>query len=524
MAHDVFLSYSNKDKPIADAVVAGLEHKGIRCWMAPRDVTPGTSWGEAIIEAIESSKAMVVILSGNSDRSRQVIREVERAVAHEEIIIPFRIENIDPTGAMAYFLSSEHWLDALTPPMEKHIDKLGDTIQLFLTGSDREKIEGEEIVATPRSPTFGQQLQSLPLWAKILSFVVIALAVGFVVQILFNNTPLVSPTSVSQITTSTIPVSSPTPMPPPAFSTVGEYRTSRSANALYVTNNMLHLANGGDGLVRLNVSDPTNLKLVDTYQVGDAQNVVVADGVAYIVSGEDSRRLVIMPLGGEEGSYTFPPEGQMLGGARSLYNVAVVGGLAHLTGHNYWGILDVKDPTQPKELWSWEPTTNSGNPCTAAIQGNIAYIGGGWTGLHIFGISDPQNQVLLGRYDTPHWIVGIIVVDEILYLTMGEGGILSLDVTDPSRPLLMTNLELPGFASDLSAVENTLFVIYNVTENYVTTESGVVAIDVTDPEAMAIITTYDKFNSASDIQVVDDNIYVSDSTRGVFVMSFGQLP
>jgi len=272
------------------------------------------------------------------------------------------------------------------------------------------------------------------------------------------------------------------------------------------------------------VSDPTNLKPVDTYQVGDAQNVVVADGVAYVVSGEDSRRLVIMPLGGEEGSYTFPPEGQMLGGARSLYNVAVVGGLAHLTGHNYWGILDVKDPTQPKELWSWEPTTNSGTPCTAAIQGNIAYIGGGWAGLHIFGISDPQNPVLLGRYDTPHWIVGIIVVDEILYLTMGEGGILSLDVTDPSRPLLMSNLEFPGFVSDLSAAENTLFVIYNVIENYVTTESGVVAIDVSDPEAMAIITTYDKFDSASDIQIVDDNIYVADSTRGVFVMSFSQPP
>lgn len=46
MAHDVFVSYSNKDKPVADAVIAGLENKGIRCWVAPRDITPGSSWGQ----------------------------------------------------------------------------------------------------------------------------------------------------------------------------------------------------------------------------------------------------------------------------------------------------------------------------------------------------------------------------------------------------------------------------------------------------------------------------------------------
>ncbi|MGC9336440.1 MAG: TIR domain-containing protein [Anaerolineae bacterium] len=132
MTYDVFVSYSHKDKPIADAVVAGIEQKGVRCWIAPRDLTPGTSWGDAIMVAIEASRILVVILSKNSNQSRQVVREVERAVAHGVIIIPFRIEEIDPTGAMAYFLSSEHWLDAITPPLEKHIEKLGSTIQFFL--------------------------------------------------------------------------------------------------------------------------------------------------------------------------------------------------------------------------------------------------------------------------------------------------------------------------------------------------------------------------------------------------------
>jgi hypothetical protein len=41
MPHDVFVSYSSDDKPTADAVCATLENKGIRCWIAPRDILPG---------------------------------------------------------------------------------------------------------------------------------------------------------------------------------------------------------------------------------------------------------------------------------------------------------------------------------------------------------------------------------------------------------------------------------------------------------------------------------------------------
>ena len=122
--HDVFVSYSTADKPVADAIVSRLEQAEIRCWIAPRDVIPGMVWAEALIEAIDTSRLMVVVLSGAANQSNQVIREVERAVAHNVVVIPFRIESILPTGAMAYYLGSEHWLDALTPPLESHIASL----------------------------------------------------------------------------------------------------------------------------------------------------------------------------------------------------------------------------------------------------------------------------------------------------------------------------------------------------------------------------------------------------------------
>jgi predicted ATPase/class 3 adenylate cyclase len=132
MPHDVFISYSSKDKAIADAVVAGLEIEGVRCWVAPRDLIPGVPWGKGICEAIENSRVLVVILSENSNHSKQVARELERAVANKVVVVPFRIQDVEPTGEIAFFISTEHWLDAITPPIENHIDKLRKVLQHFI--------------------------------------------------------------------------------------------------------------------------------------------------------------------------------------------------------------------------------------------------------------------------------------------------------------------------------------------------------------------------------------------------------
>ena len=132
MAHDVFVSHSAKDKTISDALVARLEAEGIRCWVAPRDVVPGADWGESIIDAIESSRIMVLIFSASANGSPQIKREIERAVDKGVYTIPFRIEEVQPTKALEYFISSAHWLDAFSQPLAQHLDSLARTIKAIL--------------------------------------------------------------------------------------------------------------------------------------------------------------------------------------------------------------------------------------------------------------------------------------------------------------------------------------------------------------------------------------------------------
>jgi hypothetical protein len=132
MDYDVFISYASGDKVTADAICAALENEGIRCWIAPRDITPGQDWGEAIMNAIGAGRLMVVIFSSHSNTSEHVKREVSRAASKGIDIVPFRTENILPTGSMEFYLGTQHWLDAYDPPIEKHIKRLVEVVSTVL--------------------------------------------------------------------------------------------------------------------------------------------------------------------------------------------------------------------------------------------------------------------------------------------------------------------------------------------------------------------------------------------------------
>jgi len=133
MGHDVFISYSNKDKFVADAVCAALEQNKVRCWIAPRDINAGAEWGESIIEAINSSRVMVLVFSKSANDSPQIRREIERAVSKGVIIVPFRIEDVIPTKSLEYFIGAVHWLDALTPPIEQHLESLAASVRRIVS-------------------------------------------------------------------------------------------------------------------------------------------------------------------------------------------------------------------------------------------------------------------------------------------------------------------------------------------------------------------------------------------------------
>jgi TolB-like protein/Flp pilus assembly protein TadD len=128
-ANPVFISYASQDAALSEALCAALEREGVACWIAPRNVRPGDFYADAIVNAINASPLLVLVLSKNSADSAHVLREVERASAKRRPIIAFRIDTAPLPPGLEYFLSASQWIDAGSGTPERGFRKLVEALR-----------------------------------------------------------------------------------------------------------------------------------------------------------------------------------------------------------------------------------------------------------------------------------------------------------------------------------------------------------------------------------------------------------
>jgi hypothetical protein len=90
---DVFLSYSSKDKELAEKFVEALEGRRIAVWMDSGQIVVGDSISEKIQEGLEATEFLVLLLSPNSIQSIWVQKEwqsklVDEAESRSALILP----------------------------------------------------------------------------------------------------------------------------------------------------------------------------------------------------------------------------------------------------------------------------------------------------------------------------------------------------------------------------------------------------------------------------------------------------
>lgn len=516
-AHDVFVSYSQQDKAVADAVVARLEQDGSRCWIASRDILPGTSWGEAIVDAIAASRVMVVVMSGNTNRSRQVVREVERAVAGEVIIVPFRIEQVDPTGALAYFLAAEHWLDAITPPMERHIQRLSRTVQALLA---HEPVAHEDLDKPPIALSRRRRSRRAVAFIAGLAAAVIGLLVVLVLTRGDGNQGSAPTTSGTPTTTVPAPTTT-IATPEVGLEEVGRFKPidlnptdlmpPGAMTGFDIEEGRLVYANGIDGVTRMAIDEPAQPRAMATYGIPDAQNATFAgDLVAAISSGSGSLSVTLFSVDGSVGA-TVPIEAD---GATTLYNIVFSDGQLFVAGHDYFGIIDATVPDESAVVFEWTPPGATGNPADVFVSDGVAYVSAGWDGLYIFDVATPAAPRLLGHWASPSWVIHVVVVGSTAYLTLGDSGLAVLDVTDPADPRLLGTTTVPGFAGPVDVAHGHAFVGWFLADSSM---GGVAVVDVTDPTAPTLVDTFGTFPDLNQLEVAGDHLFVSDETEGLIV-------
>lgn len=138
----LFISHAAGDgaRYTADLAVA-LQRLDLRCWYAPRDEIPGVPFTEQLVEAIERSEGVILLITPKINHSRHVALEIETALSNGKLIAPVVVRKTEPNRRIAYCLGSNHripWTDA------KSVAKA-----LSLTFSRGEAVETP--VATPAS-------------------------------------------------------------------------------------------------------------------------------------------------------------------------------------------------------------------------------------------------------------------------------------------------------------------------------------------------------------------------------------
>jgi len=106
----VFISHFSAGRAIAERVVTALETRGIACWVSYRDSLPAENYQAAIVRAIRDASAVVLIFTGNANRSDEILRELALASQMRRMAVPLRVDNVEPADAFRFELATRQWL------------------------------------------------------------------------------------------------------------------------------------------------------------------------------------------------------------------------------------------------------------------------------------------------------------------------------------------------------------------------------------------------------------------------------
>lgn len=110
----IFISHSSQNAEDAARICEILEQNGSKCFIAPRDIRSGHPYAEELIDGIDHSSAVILLMSEGANHSPHVLREVERAVSKSIPILVYKLEEVVLSKAMEYYLMTHQWVNAVS--------------------------------------------------------------------------------------------------------------------------------------------------------------------------------------------------------------------------------------------------------------------------------------------------------------------------------------------------------------------------------------------------------------------------
>lgn len=296
---------------------------------------------------------------------------------------------------------------------------------------------------------------------------------------------------------------------------------SGTAYTVQVVNQLAYVPSGTD-LQVIDVSAPSEPRLVGSVAVRGRINLRVVGNLAYVCGGEVGTLQIV--------DVTLPSKPHILGsvdGLVSPFAVDIVGDLAYVADlARGLMVVDVSMPSTPRVIGG---IATIKSPSDVEVSGGLAYLATE-NGLQVVDISEPRSPQVVGRADfsaaeaqVRPWTVN---VDGTLAYVGGhsnqdgketKGVVAVVDVAVPSAPRVVGLLELPptNAIPNISVMDKLVYVADR--------DVGLQVVDATVPSAMRMVANFAGLE-AWDVDVVDGLAVVAGGHGGVVVLGTGDDP
>ncbi len=172
-------------------------------------------------------------------------------------------------------------------------------------------------------------------------------------------------------------------------------------------------------------------------------------------------------------------------------------------------VVDITHINAPRVIPKSFPI--GGHPDQLLLQGPIAYISNGSTGLIALETGIHIETETLGQSGSPVTAWGVETSGKYAYLASGERGLRVLDVTDPSRPNEVSFLDTAGEAFAVDVAGSSAFIADG--------KNGLVIANLAEQNNRLFVSKQIPSTDARDVAVSNSFAYVADYSDGLIIVN-----
>ncbi len=242
----------------------------------------------------------------------------------------------------------------------------------------------------------------------------------------------------------------------PTFKGKYKFSDDSEVKGVAIKEKYAFVASYTSGLQVVDLTDPTNpvTKLNDSTSCNTAEDIAIKDNYVYVAGGISGLQIFDI-----SDPTKFTVKGKYKHATGSIRNVTVKGNYAYVLSESSListlQIIDITNPDSPVLKGSYNTSSTA---FEVKVEGNYAYIAGGYSGMQIVDVSDATKPTLKGSFDTSYNVFGVSIVGNLAYIADGNMGVLVLDVTDPVTPKSVGTYQTIGMAKGVFVVNNQAYI------------------------------------------------------------------